>query len=94
MCGCPDRDTRIPATINRDDRDMVRRILAHTVPLPTRTLDPTDPTTQPPDTWQDIGPLADLRLLPHTGTPASYRGQNGILSLDPTLGIQRRQAAS
>ncbi|MEU5427154.1 CRISPR-associated helicase Cas3' [Streptomyces olivoreticuli] len=94
MCGCPDGDTLIPATINRGDRDMVRRILAHTVPLPTRTLDPTDPTTRPPDTWQDIGPLADLRLLPHTGTPASYRGQNGTLSLDPTLGIKRRQPAS
>ncbi len=92
-CGCHTGNRHIPTTITRHDRRAIRHLLNHTVPLPTKWLDDTDPTIQPPTAWQDIGPLADIRLLPHTGTPASYRAQRGTLSLDPTLGIQRRPSA-
>ncbi|MFF8373509.1 CRISPR-associated helicase Cas3' [Streptomyces lydicus] len=90
-CGCPGGNAPAPTDIHHRDRNTVRHVLAHTVPVRTHWLDPHDPTTHAPTSWHDIGALADIRLLPHTGTPADYRNRRLALRLDPILGLRTRR---
>ncbi|MFJ9473367.1 CRISPR-associated helicase Cas3' [Streptomyces caniferus] len=89
-CGCPDGNTPVPTDIHYRDRDTVRHVLAHTVPVRSHWIDLQDPTTHTPASWHDIGPLTDIRLLPHTGTPSLYRHGALTLRLDPVLGLRTR----